>query len=126
MTHHDRHTDADATQGGANDLFDITKQIWTFDPEDFSINVDGMWDLCYLGDPDDFPCVDDDDRPRLYAEVIACGNAIAALPKLVAALDEILTYSGGADHALDDPYVMDRARAALALATRREPSDANG
>ena len=36
-----------------------------------------------------------------------------AYPALVAALDEILSYGGGADSALDDEYVMDRARAAL-------------
>lgn len=42
---------------------------------------------------------------------------IAAAPELLEALEEILNYSGGADSALDDDYVMDRARAAIAKAT---------
>lgn len=35
---------------------------------------------------------------------------------LRAALDELLNYSGGAAHALEDEYVIERARAALAKA----------
>jgi hypothetical protein len=42
---------------------------------------------------------------------------IAAAPELLEALQEILDYSGGADNALEDEYVMDRARAAIAKAT---------
>ncbi len=48
------------------------------------------------------------------------GRLAASAPTLYEALNEILTYSGGADSALDDPYVVERARAALALA-RGEP-----
>lgn len=42
---------------------------------------------------------------------------IAASPDLLASLEEILDYRGGADSALDDEYVMDRAQAAIAKAT---------
>ena len=44
---------------------------------------------------------------------------IAAAPDLVEALQDILEYSGGAASALDDEYVMDRARAALSKALGR-------
>lgn len=49
---------------------------------------------------------------------IDCADArlIASAPEIADALDEILNYSGGADSALDDPYVMERAQAALAKA----------
>lgn len=49
---------------------------------------------------------------------VASATAVlfAAAPDLYAALEEILDYSGGADNALDDEYVMDRAHAALAKA----------
>lgn len=43
-------------------------------------------------------------------------NLIAAAPDLLAALDEILNYDGGADSALQDEYVMERARAAIEAA----------
>lgn len=39
-----------------------------------------------------------------------------AFEAMVEALEEILDYGGGADNALEDDYVMDRARTALALA----------
>lgn len=40
------------------------------------------------------------------------------VPELVAALEEILYYTGGAENALEDEYVMDRAQAALNKAKR--------
>lgn len=43
-------------------------------------------------------------------------SLIVAAPDLLAVLQEIVDYSGGADHALDDPYVMERVRAAIAKA----------
>jgi len=41
---------------------------------------------------------------------------IAAAPDLLDSLSEIFDYAGGADSALHDEYVMDRARAAIAKA----------
>ncbi len=52
-------------------------------------------------------CTASDDDARL----------IAAAPRILDVLQEILDYRGGADSALDDEYVMDRARAAIAQAT---------
>jgi hypothetical protein len=49
-------------------------------------------------------------------EAKANGFLIAAAPELYAAIDEIVNYSGGADRAIDDPYVMERAHLALAKA----------
>jgi len=46
----------------------------------------------------------------------ANARLIAAAPELLDSLSEILDYKGGADSALHDEYVMDRARAALAKA----------
>ena len=46
----------------------------------------------------------------------ADAHLIAAAPELYEALDEIINYFGGADHALDDPYVMKRVRVSLAKA----------
>ena len=47
----------------------------------------------------------------------ANARLIAAAPEMFEALQDILEYSGGAASALDDEYVMDRARAALSKAT---------
>lgn len=54
---------------------------------------------------------------------VAAANArlIAAAPELLAVLQEIVGYSGGAQTALDDEYVMERAAAALAKATGAQP-----
>jgi hypothetical protein len=46
-------------------------------------------------------------------EAAATAALIAAAPDLFEALSEILSYSGGAANALEDPYVMERAHAAL-------------
>lgn len=54
------------------------------------------------------------------AEDNANARLIAAGPDLLAALSEIINYAGGADSAIDDPYVMDRAVAALNKATGDE------
>ena len=43
-------------------------------------------------------------------------NLIAAAPDLLSSLEELLDYSGGADNALEDRYVMERAMAAIAKA----------
>jgi hypothetical protein len=53
---------------------------------------------------------------ELSDEAVANAHLIASAPDLYEALNEILNYSGGADHATDDPYVMDRARAAFSKA----------
>jgi hypothetical protein len=50
------------------------------------------------------------------SEQNANARLISAAPELYEALDELLNYSGGAEHALDDPYVVERAEAALAKA----------
>lgn len=50
------------------------------------------------------------------AEQWANAYLLAAAPLMRDVLDDILDYRGGADNALDDEYVMDRARAALAAA----------
>lgn len=55
----------------------------------------------------------------------ANARLIAAAPDLVEALQDILDYSGGAASALEDEYVMDRARAALSKALG-EGQDSNG
>lgn len=44
-----------------------------------------------------------------------------AAPELLEALKEILDYSGGAENALEDEYVVDRARTAIAKAEGRDP-----
>lgn len=55
-------------------------------------------------------------RARTAEEATANARLIAAAPDLIEALQDILEYSGGAASALDDEYVMDRARAALSKA----------
>ena len=72
---------AAVTQGGATGLsapdaelplFDIAKQVWTFDPDDMTITVDGMWELCQLHGDSDFPCVvEPEEQDRLQAEAEA-------------------------------------------------------
>ena len=47
----------------------------------------------------------------------ANARLIAAAPELLEALQEIVDYSGGAQNALEDEYVMDRVCAAIAKAT---------
>jgi hypothetical protein len=49
-------------------------------------------------------------------ELRANALLLVAARELYEVLDEILDYSGGADHATDDPYVMERAHLALAKA----------
>jgi hypothetical protein len=53
---------------------------------------------------------------RAPEEVKANADLLAASFDLYEVLDEILTYSGGANNALGDEYVMERAHAALAKA----------
>jgi uncharacterized coiled-coil protein SlyX len=50
---------------------------------------------------------------RIDAFEMDAGHAAARIAELEAALDEILNYIGGANNALEDEYVMERARAAL-------------
>lgn len=58
------------------------------------------------------------------AEVLfANARLIAAAPDLLAALEEILDYRGGAESALHDEYVVERARAAVAKATALAPKE---
>lgn len=49
-------------------------------------------------------------------EELANAHLIASAPELLEALEEILDYRGGATNALLDPYVMERAQAAIAKA----------
>ena len=46
----------------------------------------------------------------------ANGHLLRSSRELYEALDEILNYTGGADNALEDEYVMERAFAALSAA----------
>ena len=46
---------------------------------------------------------------------------IAAAPELLDVIQEILDYSGGANSALDDEYVVERARAVVAKAKGEQP-----
>lgn len=59
--------------------------------------------------------VEDNDT---HEEALARGivHAVNSHAALLEALKDILDYSGYADSALDDPYVMDRARQAIAQA----------
>jgi len=41
---------------------------------------------------------------------------LAAAPELMEALEDVLNYDGGADSALEDEYVMERAQESLAKA----------
>lgn len=61
--------------------------------------------------PRGFPSTDD--------ETNANARLIAAAPQLLDALNDIIDYDGGADSALDDPYVMQRAREAVDKAEGR-------
>jgi len=55
-------------------------------------------------------------RVQLGADLDAVRCAAAA-PALLAALHELLgAYTGGADSALDDPYIRERAQAAIEAA----------
>lgn len=56
-------------------------------------------------------CPEDDEGAEARAHLIA------AAPDLLSSLQEIFDYSGGADHALLDEYVINRALAAIAKAT---------
>jgi hypothetical protein len=60
------------------------------------------------------------DAVRAIREMWGKANTPVTPPATVAALVEALEeltgpYTGGADHALDDPYIVERARAALTL-----------
>jgi hypothetical protein len=69
---------------------------------------DGNWRICFLATPGD--------SSGAWETIKADARLIAAAPQMVEALQDILEYSGGAASALDDEYVMDRARAALSKA----------
>jgi DNA-binding response OmpR family regulator len=49
----------------------------------------------------------------LEAQAQEIADKAARIAELKAAIDEILNYSGGANNALEDEYVMERVRAAL-------------
>lgn len=61
-------------------------------------------------------------HPKAPAEANA--RLIAAAPDMLACLQEIVAYRGGAESALDDPYVMERVNDAIAKATQVSPSSA--
>lgn len=111
MTHHDRHTDADATQGGAK----FTPGPWRYEPSTnnfggyaiYGSDRRGGQVLPILGMTYNWP-----------QNALANARLIAAAPDLFAALQGVLRV---ADRKTVE---FDQARAALALATRREPNDA--
>lgn len=49
-----------------------------------------------------------------------CEDVAVRIAELESALDEILNYSGGANNALEDEYVMERVRAARAALGEKE------
>jgi hypothetical protein len=61
--------------------------------------------------------VHDHDVMILMMEI---SNRDARIAKIDAVLDEILNYSGGANNALEDEYVMERVRAARAALGEKE------
>lgn len=66
-------------------------------------------------------------RERHLAAETRAERAESELAVIREALEEIINYSGGADNALEDPYVMERARAALAnTAHRGQEEKGNG
>lgn len=80
---------------------------------------DPSWGACEIW-PDENDRDDEEGTVKPVATmVMGVENArlIAAAPELLAALDEITNYQGGADSALDDEYVMERVTAAIAKAT---------
>lgn len=54
--------------------------------------------------------------PEFSPEAESNARLISAAPDLLAALEEIVGYSGGANTALEDEYVMERVYAAIAKA----------
>ena len=57
--------------------------------------------------------LDEYDVFYLSEEDRANANLISAAPELYDALYEVVNYQGGADHALDDEYVVERIATAL-------------
>lgn len=82
---------------------DISPAPWTWDEDVFLVDADGNMLL---------------DEPNGLEEA-EC-HLVAAAPDLYAALNDLLSYSGGAANALDDPYVVERARLALNKAVGAE------
>jgi hypothetical protein len=80
----------------------LSKEPWTM-----TWSMVGRWLLCMGGKANGFY-----DFAMPSDREADCRLAIAA-PRLKAALEEILDYRGDASSALDDPYVMERARQAL-------------
>ena len=141
QTHHDRHTDADAMQGGAK----FTPGPWHFEdplgPEILSIVAGGpeAYDWKHVAQISTTDQTDEFDDEIVIPPEEAMANArlIAAAPDLFAALRDITDRAENFAHShamiangkghvegRELRYSVDRARAALALATRREPSDA--
>lgn len=70
------------------------------------------------------------EEPKNFFSVVAYvftnatdAHLLAASKELYEALSEIVHYEGGADSPIEDPYVMDRANAALAKARGEDGHD---
>lgn len=57
------------------------------------------------------------DKNKTRQQINDAARLFSAAPEMFEALQDILDYSGGAASALEDEYVMERARAALSKAT---------
>lgn len=64
----------------------------------------------------EFDAINERHAVALDAASGLCMDLAAALRGAEAALDELLDYRGGADNALADPHVVERAQSALATA----------
>jgi hypothetical protein len=101
----------------------FTPGPWAFDPDFETVTAEVgavVADVCVA---DDFPCLEDDERPKVDAQCLANGHLIAAAPELYEALSELfrsykqLADSGDAGNwSLEDQDQGKQALAALAKA----------
>ena len=101
-------------------LLEPPSEEWTVDC-DRSVVASSVQAVCSKRRPDPVCFVVQTDRYMIGdgdPEMDANARLIASSPDLLASLFEILNYDGGAVHALADPYVMERAEAAIARATQ--------
>lgn len=67
--------------------------------------------------PGDVVCIPDHNHTQPDHFDYRNFRLIAAAPDLLAAIEEIMDYRGGAESALEDTYVMERVAAAITKAT---------